>query len=144
MNAQMWEYLKYGLWFLFGSGLVIEIAPIKWSPVSSFLGWMGKKLNREVENKITQIETKVDKVQMDLQDHKVESQRRDILDFASQLMANEHKTKENFDNIIYLHDKYIRYIEEKHLENGQVDLAFDYISKRYQECMEKNSFYVGR
>jgi hypothetical protein len=144
MEKEILEYLKYGCWILFGSGIVFEFSPIKINPISSILRWFGKRLNQDVEIKISQLGTKVDEVQIDLQDHKVESWRRDILDFASQLMDGQSKTKENYDNIIKLHDRYEKYILEKHIENGQIDLAYEYISSHYKECFQNNSFYTGK
>lgn len=144
MDKEILEYVKYGAWFILGSGLVLEITPIKFNPISFVLNLIGKKLNKDVEDKIQKIDVKVDKVQLDLQTHKVESQRRDILNFADELMQNQKKTKENFVNIISLHDKYEKYINDNNIENGQVDLAFEYISAQYKECMNTNGFYTGK
>lgn len=144
MNEQLTENLKFGIWVLFASGLIFEISPFKINPISTILGWIGNKLNRDVKKEITQLQTDVRILQTDLQDHKVESQRRDILDFADELMRGDEKTKENFDNIISLHDRYVKYIRSNNLENGQIDLAFDYISTKYKECIENNDFYVGK
>jgi hypothetical protein len=140
-QEQIFQYVRYALIFIFTSGVVVEITPmIKCNPISAFLNWMGKKLNAEMKQELDKVNNKVDILQTDLQDHKVESWRRDILDFSSQLMRGEKKTQENFNYIIKIHDKYDKYIEEHSLENGQVDLAYKYISSRYQECLEKNSF----
>lgn len=139
-NEQLIEYSKYILWFIFGSGIVLEITPMKIKPVSAFLRWLGKKLNGEVRKDILQLEGKVDDMQGDLQQHIIEGQRRDILNFASELMRGEIKTKEHFDSIIKLHDTYDAYLKKKDKSNGQVTLAFEYISKKYKECLCDNSF----
>lgn len=144
MEKEVLDYVKYGVWILFGSGVVFEISPIKVNPISSLLNWIGKRMNKGMEIKITNLETRVETVQIDLQEHKVESWRRDILDFANSIMLGKSRTKEDFDNIISLHDKYENYIEEHGLENGQINLAFNYISNAYQECMKNNSFYTGK
>lgn len=140
MDKELLEYIKNGIWLLFGSGVLFEIAPIKFSPISTFLSWLGEKLNKDVKKQIESIQTDISTVKVDLQEHKVESQRREILDFANALMRNEKKTKENFDYIIKLHDKYIKYIKEKNMENGQVNLAYDYIENKYRECQQSNGF----
>ncbi len=134
------EYIKWGLWILFGSGVLFEIAPIKISPISTILGWIGNKLNRDVKKDITELQKNIGCLKSDLQEHKVESQRRDILDFADELIQGQKKTKENFNNIISLHDKYEKYINENGIENGQVDLAFLFISEKYKECQIDNGF----
>jgi hypothetical protein len=139
-----WENLKIVLWILFGSGIVFELSPIKVNPISSILKWVGKKLNKSVEDKINNIEKKVDTVQIDLQDHKVESWRRDILDFADSLMLGKRKTREQYDYVVKLHDNYEKYITERKIDNGQINLAYSYISKKFQECRDNNSFYTGK
>lgn len=145
MNEQILEYIKYGAWFLFGSGFVCEVTPfIKFNPISAILGWIGKKLNKDVEVKISELNDKVNTVQLDLQNHKVESWRRDILNFADKLSMGQDMTKEGFDFIIRTHDNYENYIKLNKIDNGQIDIAFSYISKKYNEHMENNSFYTGK
>jgi hypothetical protein len=144
MEEFILENWKYGVWFICCSGIVLEISPIKVSPISAILRWLGNKLNRDVETKLIQLETKVDTVQTDLQNHKVESWRRDILNFSDSLMLGRDKSKDQFTYIIALHDSYEKYIAERGLINGQLDAAFEYIMKRYHECLENNSFYTGK
>lgn len=144
MNEQIIDYIKYIFWIIFGSGIFFEITPIKIKPISGLLNWIGKRLNKVIEEDISILKKKVDTVQKDLQNHTVESMRRDILTFADRLRINENKSKEEFDYIIELHDRYEKYLEDNNLENGKVELAFDYISKKYRECMENNSFYDGK
>lgn len=144
MNDQILEYVKYGFWILFGSGIVFEVTPFKFSPISSILNILGKKINKDLKEEMSLIKKDVKSVSVDLQEHVVESQRRNILDFADELMRGEQKTQENFKNIILLHDKYEKYIETNNIENGQVELAFSYISTKYKDCLEKNSFYTGK
>jgi hypothetical protein len=144
MNEQFWEYLKYGIWVLFGSGIVFEFAPIKFSPISTMLSWIGKRLNKDVKKDISQLKEQVNEVKLDLQDHKVQSWRRDIIEFSDSLMLGKKRTKEQFDFIIGTHDKYEKYIEERGIENGQISLAYDFIKKAYQECCDNNSFYTGK
>lgn len=144
MDEQILDYIKYGVWILFGSGLFFEISPIKFSPITMFLSWLGKKLNKDVKDDINKLKTDVGIIGKDLQNHKIEGQRRDILNFADKLRINGNRSKEEFDFIIDLHDGYEKYLKENNLDNGKVDLAFEYISKKYQECMDDNSFYTGK
>ena len=53
-------------------------------------------------------------------------------------------TKEEFDHIISVHDDDAEYVKVNEIENGQVTLAYEYIEKLYQRCLEKNSFLVVR
>lgn len=144
MEKELLEYVRYGIWILFGSGFIFEISPIKFNPISSLLSWTGKKLNKDVKEDIKQLKDEVKTVQLDLQDHKVESWRRDILDFADKLMRGEKKSKEGFEFIIRTHDNYEKYLKKHNIDNGQVTLAYRYIVDRYQECMKNNDFYYGK
>lgn len=140
MEKEILEYLKYGAYILFGSGVVFEITPIKIKPISAILGWIGNKLNRDVKNDIKQLQKDVTFVKGDLQDHKVQSWRRDILDFSDSLYKGECKTTEGFNFIIRTHDSYKKYLEDNDLDNGQINLAFEYILSVYRKKRDDGDF----
>lgn len=87
---------------------------------------------------------KVDDIQQDFEQHKVESWRYEILDFANSCMNKKKHTKEEFDHILKTHDDYASYIKEKGIANGQVTVAYDYIVEIYKKCMAENSFLTGK
>jgi len=144
--TEAFDGIKSVVLLLFGSGLIAcEITPIvKFKPISLFLSWLGKKLNKEVIDDINKLKTDVNSVKKDLQSHVIESQRRDILNFADKLRYDKTRSKEEYDYIITLYDRYEQYLEENNLDNGKVTLAYEYITKKYKECMENNSFYIGK
>lgn len=151
MKEFILENWKTGLWILFASGFVFEITPIKIKPLSFILSGIGKRLNKDVKEDINKVQkdvevvrTDVEVVRKDLQSHTIDGQRRDILNFSNKLMVNGYRTKEDFDYIISLYDSYENYLERNNLENGKVDLAMEYIKKKYKECMDNNSFYTGK
>ena len=132
------ELLKTALMWLAGIGIVIDMTPgIKFQPVRWLLGWVGKQMNKELQQDF-------EKLAKDFETHKVDSQRTEILDFANSAMNRRKHTKEEFDHIIKVHDDYLQYVRERNLENGQVKLAYEYIEKIYQRCLEKNSILVVR
>lgn len=140
-----WENVKFVLWILFGSGVVCQVTPfIKFNPISLILNWTGKQLNKDVKEDIKLLKEDVKTVQDDLQTHKIESWRREILNFSDSLSLGKCKSKEQFLYHISLHDNYVKYIEERKLTNGQMDAAFNYILKCYNECLENNSFFTGK
>ena len=144
--TEIYENVKGIVLPLIGSGIVAcEITPIiKIKPVSMFLGWVGKKINKDLKDDIDNLKKDVRIIGKDLQDHTVESMRRDILTFSDRLRFNSSRSKEEYDYIINLYDRYEKYLEENSLDNGKVDLAYEFITKRYKECMENNSFYTGK
>ena len=140
MSEQILEYIKYGVWILFGSGVFIEITPLKIKPFSNLLKWIGKNLNKYVIDDISKLQTKVDSVKDDLQNHTVESQRRDILNFANELRNGEKKTEEHFSYIMKLHDRYEEYTKRNKIKNSQADLAYEYILDMYKQCRDGDGF----
>lgn len=134
----LWEQGKSLLGLLAAAGIIIDMTPgIKIQPVRMLISWLGKQLNRDMQ-------VKFDKLAKDFEAHKVDSWRSEILAFANSCMNREKHTKEEFDHIISVHDDYTEYVKENHIENGQVDLAYEYIEKLYQRCLERNSFLVVR
>lgn len=134
----LWEQAKSLLGVLAAVGIVVDLTPgIKIQPVRWILAWIGKALNRELLNQVEQL-------QKEFETHKVDSWRSEILDFANSCMNRRKHTKEEFDHIIAVHDDYAKYVEEKKIKNGQVMLAYEYISNLYEQCCNKNSFLMVR
>lgn len=134
----LWEWGKNLLGVLAAAGVVIDLSPhIKIQPVRALIGWVGKQLNRDMQKEL-------DKLAKDFESHKVDSWRSEILEFANSCMNRRKHTKEEFDHIISVHDDYAEYVKVNEIENGQVTLAYEYIEKLYQRCLEKNSFLVVR
>jgi protein subunit release factor A len=140
MKEFILENWKTGLWILFASGFVFEITPIKIKPLSALLKWIGKNLNKDVRDDISKLEVKVDCVKNDMQSHTVESQRRDILNYASELRNGEKKTEEHFVYIMKLHDRYEEYTKRNKIKNSQADLAYEYILDMYKKCRDGDGF----
>ena len=90
------------------------------------------------------IKEQLDKIGKDLQQHKVESWRHEILTFANECMNRRKHTKEEFDNFFETHSDYEEYIKANKLENGRVDMAHKYVSNVYMRRCEKNDFLVER
>lgn len=118
----------------------VEITPIKINPISHFLGWLGKKINGQVLEKVEDLGKKLDATEKKIDENEIDRIRWEILDFANSCRNGRHHTKDEFDHIIQQNDKYHKILEEREMTNGQTELAFDYISTIYTHCMEENSF----
>ena len=55
-------------------------------------------------------------------------------------MNHRRHTKEQFDHVIEILDRYDKYITENKLTNGQVDVAHEYILEIYKQCIRENDF----
>jgi hypothetical protein len=119
-------------------GVVIDMTPgIKLQPVRWLLNQLGRQLNKEMYQDLKELKG-------DFEEHKIDSQRYEILEFANSCMNRRKHTKEEFDHIIKVHDSYENYCHTKNIENGQVKVAYAYIEKVCMQCMDKNSFLHQR
>lgn len=139
--AQMWEHMQTILAVLAALGIVVDLTPgIKIQPVRWAIRQTGNLMNHDLKKQLDEVEKNLSKVEKDLQEYKVESWHAEILDFANSCMNHRRHTQEEFHNFFKAHDNYQTYIKENELENGSVDVAFEYVSKIYLHCMETNDF----
>ena len=66
-------------------------------------------------------------------DKQIDDIRYEILDFASSLSAGRQYSKEQFDHIISIDEKYQKILKENDLENGQVTASMEVITGIYKE-----------
>ena len=136
--ADVWEMAKQAVMWLAGIGIVVDLTPgIKIQPVRWAIKQLGNLLNSDMKEQL-------DKLQKDFQDHKIDSWRREILDFANSCINHRRHTKEEFDHILDISAKYSKYIADNKLTNGQVDVAEEYIKEIYKTCMHENDFIPAR
>lgn len=105
--------------FLAILSIFFEIVPMKFSPISSFLKWLGKKINADINARVVKLEDTVAK------NHKQEL-RIQISNFASDLRHNVPKSESQFVAIIQLCDEYL-----DHEWNSKVKLDAQFIKDEY-------------
>lgn len=105
--------------FLAVASIFFEIVPIKFSPISLFLKWLGKKINADINARVVKLEDTVAK------NHKQEL-RIQISNFASDLRHNVPKSESQFVAIIQLCDEYL-----DHEWNSKVKLDAQFIKDEY-------------
>ena len=66
--------------------------------------------------------------------------RWEVLDFANSCRNGRKHTKDEYQHIITLHDKYKRLLEKTNDTNGVFDEEYAYIKRLYAERQEKNDF----
>lgn len=119
---------------------LVEVSKIKINPWSWLLGIIGKKMNSGIDAKVTEIEKKLDQHIKDDEKEKLETKRRDILEFANACMNGRRHTQEQFKFIIKKCDEYEKYIEVNKIKNGEISSAIEEIRRLYSKCRQKNSF----
>lgn len=128
--------------------LFIEITPIKFNPISSFLGWVGRRTNKELIGKFGELENQVKKISTDQKEleGRIEEQeaincRIRILRFSDEIRRHVKHSQESFDQTFSDLDKYERYCKEHpKFVNNKTMAAKQRIIAAYDGCMEQNDF----
>lgn len=118
----------------------IEITPIKFNPISLLFGWIGKKFNGAVLEKLSQQDKAIDKIRDVVDDNEIDRIRWEILDFSNSCRQGKKHTLDEFVHIIELNEKYHQILDRRKLTNGRIDLEYRYIVSIYEECQKKDSF----
>ena len=127
--------------------IFIQVTPIKINPWSKLFKWIGGLITAESDKKINQLIKTTDEMQKNiktLQQNMDENEkdriRWEILDFANSCRNNQQHTKDEFQHIITLNDKYEKLLALTGDTNGVFEAEYRYIQKIYTERQEKNDF----
>lgn len=130
---------------------VIQITPIKWNPWSQLFKWIGKLINTETDKKINDLIDSTKKLNKKLEDetqslddkitglHKMVDEnekdriRYEVLDFANSCHNNRRHTKDEFEHIIALNDKYDILLQRTDDKNGIYKAEYEYLMKLYKK-----------
>ena len=146
---QFWQWIsKNWGWIAVGLSLFIDFNPhIKWNPWKSFFGWLGKQLTQDVRDELAGIKKDVEGVKAEqerqareMDENEMDVIRTTVLDFANSCRLKRRHTKEEFDHIFALKDKYQKLLTKTGQQNGRFEEAFDFIRVLYRDCMEQNDF----
>lgn len=105
---------------------LIQIAPIKINPWDRILGWFGKKMNRETQEKLSGLDKRVTDIW-------INGHRQSILTFARECRAGVCHDSEEWAYILNVCEEYERFTEEHHVTNGVVRENTRYIRDLYQK-----------
>ncbi len=127
--------------------LVIQISPIKCNPWTALLGWIGRIITRDVMQEVEGIKAGLADVrrqqkqqQLEQDKNEMDRIRSEVLDFANSCRNKRRHTKEEFDHIFDLNDKYKALLEKNGQQNGRFEEAFAYVCTLYRKCMDENDF----
>lgn len=112
---------------------LIQIVPIKINPWSALFKWIGKLVTGNTCEKIDDLIKQVDENEKD-------RIRWEILDFANSCRNGRRHTRDEFQHIVTLRDKYKKLLEKTNDTNGVFDVEYKYIQDLYAERLEKNDF----
>lgn len=134
---------------------LVEIAPIKINPWSAIIGFLSKKLNADVTQRLDAMQQHLDAMQQRLEemqkkldehvvtddDREARSQRTQILRFNDELIHGVRHTKEHFDEMqVVIHDYETYCGTHKDFQNGRCVHAIANINRVYDELLESHDF----
>lgn len=126
---------------------IIQITPIKLNPWSALFKWIGKMINNETNKKIDAVATEQDQLKNQISsvvkavdENEKDRIRWEVLEFANSCRNGRKHTRDEFQHIITLNDKYKALLAKTNDKNGVFDSEYEYIDKLYKERQEKNDF----
>ena len=122
---------------------VIQIAPIKWNPWTTLINWLGKKLTEGPCSKLDGLIKKVDEIDSNVSENEKDRIRWEILGFANSCRNGQQHTRDEFQHIISLNDKYKELLKKTGDTNGVFEVEYEYIRKLYAKRLEKNDFLIS-
>lgn len=138
---QVVEWIGKNLWtIVIIVSIFIQITPIKVNPWSALFKWIGKIITGNACSKIDGLIEKVEKIEKDVKTNEKDRIRWEILDFANSCRNNRKHTRDEFQHIVALNDKYKRLLQETNDTNGVFEVEYNYIQDLYAERLEKNDF----
>ncbi len=118
----------------------IQISPIKWNPITSFVKWFGKIITKDLTESVEVINEITSDIQWQVDENEKDRIRWEILAFANSCRQGILHTKDEFEHVVALNDKYKSLLAITGDKNGVFDAEYDYIYKLYKERQEKNDF----
>lgn len=140
LNMTLGEFLGNGAIIILALCLCIEITPIKWNPLTAILVWLGDRMNRNLINKVDEQEKQIKALDKKIDMNEIDHIRWEILNFANSCRNQQQHSKDEFEHVINLHEKYNKILEERHLTNGLITIEYAYIEEIYKHRLEKNDF----
>ena len=117
-------------------GVVVEVTPIKVSP----LKWIGRRLNSELREDVQNIEKRISDLEQKQVQKDIEAKRKLILDFANSLRQDKKHTVEEYENVIRTIDDYILLCEKYNIKNGYINIQAKYINDTYYMLSKTGKF----
>ena len=126
---------------VFGIGL--EIAPVNIRPISWILKKAGNVINEDLIKKVNILDTEFKEFKDDEYMERINSIRKEIVDFSLSCQRKERHTRDEFDRIFKRMDTYHNLLDKYGMENGKIDIEVGYINNTYRKCLEENKFFEG-
>ena len=129
-------------WVLTVFCVLFEVTPIKFNPISSLFSWIGRGITKNISTQITNLQQEVNEVKLQRMEDEKDRIRYEVLSFANTCRNNVRHTRDEFQHIIELNDKYERLLKATNDTNGVFVEEYAYIKELYRKCQIENDFLV--
>ena len=135
------EYLFYGGGILFVLSIIIQIAPIKINPWSWLARCIGRAINKDVIEKVDEIDKKVIGLEQKTDERNATLCRTHILRFGDETLHGVPHSYEHYQQIMIDIDTYEKYCgDHPNYKNNVAVQTIKHIKHMYQQHLEENSF----
>lgn len=142
------SYLLGGSGILFVLLTLVQISPIKINPWSFLARRIGRAINKEVMDQMTEFKTELKDVRQDMEDFRQESNERDatlcrarFLRFGDEILHGTPHSKEHYNQILADISTYEHYCANHPMYKNNVAIeTISYIEKKYQEHLIEDTF----
>lgn len=142
------EIVTLGIGIFLILSTLVEVSKIKVNPWSSLAKWLGKKVNAEVLEELSQVKTELGETKETLDGHitidderNADMHRAYILRFCMERLRGIKHTEEEYHEIISSIDFYEKYCREHpDYPNNRAVVAIEYILEDYKERMKHGDF----
>ena len=108
--------------------------------LSVFIQWVGKMLNGNLQQQVIELHNTIQEMNKDIDENEKDRIRWQVLDFANSCRNGRRHTKDEFQHIITLNDKYTELLKRTNDKNGYFDEEYKYIQELFRDCQNKNNF----
>ena len=110
---------------------LIQISPLRLNPWDNILGWVGQKVNGDMQAQLKELKKHV-------QDMWVASHRQTVLMFAREARAGVEHSSDEWTNVLNMIAEYEAFCQGNTITNGIVKADSEYIRNLYQELSREH------
>ena len=110
---------------------LIQISPLRLNPWDNILGWVGQKVNGDMQAQLKELKKHV-------QDMWVASHRQSVLTFAREARAGVEHSSDEWTNVLNIIAEYEAFCQGNTITNGIVKADSEYIRNLYQELSREH------
>lgn len=106
---------------------LVQISPLRINPWDAIFRWLGKKLNGTTEQKLEDLECRLQSQEKQIQDMWINSHRNAILNFARETRAGIEHDSEEWANCLNQCAAYENHVLKSGIPNGVVQVNIAYL-----------------